>query len=193
MHCSAGKFEQERAVDTRLELESFRGDLVSSHESAALKLASSKYTDALARRGAEEARLTELTRLKAQLGASAWRYDADRAQWDGLYTREGARWADASPAPREWLGLASPYSTLGARTIAEQCDKQATRTGNLQRALQQLDRAGERGAALQRSQLELSLGWAQQNLAELQRAEAQLGPQSPPVVMGQWVLSPGAG
>ena len=169
---------------------------MSSHESAALKLASSKYTDALARRGAEEARLTELTRLKAQLGASAWRYDADRAQWDGLYTREGARWADASPAPREWPGLASPYSTIGARTLAEQCDKQATRTGNLQHALMQLDRAAparvvERGAALQRSQLKLSLGWAQQNLAELQRAEAQLGPQSPPVVMGQWVLSSG--
>ena len=175
---------------------------MSSHGSAALKLASSKYTDALARRGAEEARLTELTRLKAQLGASAWRYDADRAQWDGLYTREGARWADASPAPREWPGLASPYSTIGARTLAEQCDRQATRTGNLQRTLQQLDRAAldraapareEGGVALQRSQLELELGWAQQNLAELQRAEAQLGPQSPPVVMGQWVLSSGAG
>ena len=175
---------------------------MSSHESAALKLASSKYTDALARRGAEEARLTELTRRKAQLGASAWRYDADRAQWDGLYTREGARWADASPAPREWPGLAPPYSTIGARTLAEQCDRQATRTGNLQRTLQQLDRAAldraapareEGGVALQRSQLELELGWAQQNLAELQRAEAQLGPQSPPVVMGQWVLSSGAG
>ena len=182
---------------------------MSSHGSAALKLASSKYTDALARRGAEEARLTELTRLKAQLGASAWRYDADRAQWDGLYTREGARWADASPAPREWPGLASPYSTIGARTLAEQCDRQATRIGNLQRTLQQLDRAAPDRAApareeggvalpllpltLQRSQLELELGWAQQNLAELQRAEAQLGPQSPPVVMGQWVLSSGAG
>ena len=68
--------------------------------------------------------------------------------------------------------------------------------------LQQLDRAAldraapareEGGVALQRSQLELELGWAQQNLAELQRAEAQLGPQSPPVVMGQWVLSSGAG
>ena len=169
---------------------------MSSHESPSLKLASSQYTDALARRGAEEARLAELARLRAQLGASAWRYNADRAQWDGLYTREGDRWADASPAPREWLGLAPPYATLGARTLAEQCDKQATRTGNLQHALMQLDRAAparvvERGAALQRSQLKLSLGWAQQNLAELQRAEAQLGPQSPPVVMGQWVLSSG--
>ena len=38
----------------------------------------------------------------------------------------------------------------------------------------------------ERPQLELSRKWAAQNLAELRRAEAQLGPDSPPVVMGKW-------
>ena len=38
----------------------------------------------------------------------------------------------------------------------------------------------------ERPQLELSRKWAAQNLAELRRAEAQLGPDAPPVVMGKW-------
>ena len=99
------------------------------------------------------------------------------------------------------------YATLGARTLGEQLGRQEARLREAELRLQRADAAighdprvvaavppGSFGEAWRglaeyqraRPQLELSHKWAAQNLAELRRAEAQLGPDSPPVVMGKW-------
>ena len=164
---------------------------------------------ALDRLRADDAKLGELQALQASFGATggmkfaATMYDAGLEAAAQEANASPTQWIDGSPGPSKLLALTEPYATLGANTLDEQVTKQVARTENLARTLAQVGRlesaraaAGAEAATpppapgapnVRRAQLELSLKWAEQNLRELQRAEALRGGQSAPVVLGQWV------
>ena len=190
-------YAQGRAVEKTVAMEAMRQRLIGSDDD--IRVVRAARREALATLKEDSARLESLGKLQVGLhGARGERlYDADRAMWDRLYNTEPANWQNSAPSAPEYLSLSGPYRTLGARSLAEQVAKQTERLGNIDGALQQFDKqvggalaraeAGAQDATtLRRSQLVLERKWAEQNLAELRRVQAQRGGQSAPVELGYW-------
>jgi hypothetical protein len=163
-------------------------------ESEGLK---SERREALAALRADDEALRDLQKLRADLGGRPGEtlYDAGRAMRERVYNAEADSWRNAAPGAPEYLSLSEPYYTLGARSLSEQAAKQTERLANIAKTAGRLEGAPGAEAALRRSQLTLERKWAEQNLAELKRVEAQRGGSSAPVVLGFWVQVPtnGAG
>jgi hypothetical protein len=205
----AWSYAQGRAVDKGQEAEAMRQRLIDA-EPEALK---AKRRAAVATLRADDAELARISALKKDLRGSRGEglYDADRAMWDRLYNAEPASWQNTAPTAPEFLSLSEPYYTLGARTLSEQVSRQTDRLANIGKTISRLERSpagvaaqsqgqaagGPAEAELRRAELLLERKWAEQNLAELKRVEAQRGGRSSaPVVLGVWTptsASSGAG